>query len=65
MKKFAEQKMAEGFDYIVMGHDHKPKQERIGTGTYVNLGDWISHFTYGVFDGKGLRLEKWNRSSGK
>jgi UDP-2,3-diacylglucosamine hydrolase len=24
---------------------------------YVNLGDWITYFTYGVFDGK-LRVKK-------
>jgi UDP-2,3-diacylglucosamine hydrolase len=24
---------------------------------YVNLGDWITYFTYGVFDGKTSRLK--------
>ena len=24
--------------------------------TYINTGDWITHFTYAVFDGKDLSL---------
>jgi UDP-2,3-diacylglucosamine hydrolase len=27
------------------------------------LGDWISHFTYGVFDGDEFRLEKFESES--
>jgi UDP-2,3-diacylglucosamine hydrolase len=30
--------------------------------TYVNLGDWITHFTYGMFDGKKVVLRKWETS---
>jgi UDP-2,3-diacylglucosamine hydrolase len=29
------------------------------TSTYVNTGDWITHFTYGEFDGKKFELKKW------
>jgi UDP-2,3-diacylglucosamine hydrolase len=25
---------------------------------YVNLGDWISYFTYGVFDGEEFKILK-------
>jgi UDP-2,3-diacylglucosamine hydrolase len=25
--------------------------------TYINTGDWISHFTYAVFDGEKLELK--------
>jgi UDP-2,3-diacylglucosamine hydrolase len=25
---------------------------------YVNLGDWIDYFTYGVFDGETFELKK-------
>ena len=30
--------------------------------TYINLGDWITHFTYGEFDGKKVALKKWETS---
>jgi len=26
---------------------------------YINLGDWVTHFTYGVFDGQRFELKKW------
>jgi UDP-2,3-diacylglucosamine hydrolase len=27
---------------------------------YINLGDWVHHFSYAVFDGKQIELKKWN-----
>jgi UDP-2,3-diacylglucosamine hydrolase len=27
---------------------------------YVNLGDWIGYFTYGVFDGETFELKKFD-----
>ncbi len=62
MVNFAANKIAEGFQYIVMGHNHKPVYESIGKGYYVNLGDWISHYTYGVYDGKDFHLLEWGRA---
>ncbi len=61
MVKFAEQKIYEGVDYVIMGHHHKPTVHPLGNGYYVNLGDWITHFTYGVFDGKKFQLKTWKR----
>ena len=26
------------------------------TSEYVNLGDWVSYFTYGVYDGKSMEI---------
>jgi UDP-2,3-diacylglucosamine hydrolase len=26
---------------------------------YVNLGDWITYFTYGVFDGETFEIKKY------
>ncbi len=57
LRLFAEKKIAEGFDYVVMGHRHKPEIIPIGNGSYINLGDWLKHFSYGVFDATGFRLE--------
>ncbi|WP_299436100.1 UDP-2,3-diacylglucosamine diphosphatase [uncultured Maribacter sp.] len=47
------------YDYFVFGHRHLPLEIDLnGKSTYVNLGDWISYYTYGVFDGTTLSLEK-------
>lgn len=47
------------YDHFVFGHRHLPMEVRLNErSTYINLGDWISHFTYAVFDGKELTLER-------
>ncbi|NNC85682.1 MAG: UDP-2,3-diacylglucosamine diphosphatase [Bacteroidia bacterium] len=47
----------EHFDYFVFGHRHLPINKNLGQGsTYINLGDWISFYTYAVFDGEKLEL---------
>ncbi len=63
MVEFAEKKIAEGFDFIVMGHNHIPLVQRIRNGVYVNLGDWIEENTYAVFDGRSLELKRWKKRS--
>ncbi len=59
MITFAEKKIKEGYDFVVMGHNHVPRVERFENGVYVNLGDWLSSFTYGIFDGNEMQLVKW------
>ena len=47
-------------DYFVFGHRHLPLDiELNGTSKYINLGDWIQYYTYGVFDGKNFELKKY------
>ncbi|PDH44371.1 MAG: UDP-2,3-diacylglucosamine hydrolase [Flavobacteriales bacterium MED-G15] len=51
------------YDYFVFGHRHLPLAIDLGKQSqYINLGDWITHFTYGVFDGKTLSLKTWNKA---
>lgn len=59
MLQFAERKLKDGYDFVIMGHNHVPRFERFGNGAYINLGDWISNFTYGIFDGTEMQLLKW------
>lgn len=49
------------YDHFIFGHRHLPMEIDLnGKSTYTNLGDWITYFTYAVFDGDSLRLEKLN-----
>jgi UDP-2,3-diacylglucosamine hydrolase len=48
MSLFAERQLASGFDIVVMGHSHVPELTAYGKGMYLNVGDWIQHFTYGI-----------------
>jgi len=56
---YAKSKFKIGFDFVVLGHSHRPLIRRWGDKTFVNVGDWMRKFTYGRFDGENLTLEKW------
>ena len=48
------------YNYLVFGHRHLPMKIKVGENAeYVNLGDWIGYFTYGVFNGEVLELKKF------
>lgn len=48
------------YDYFVFGHRHLPMTIDLGqNSTYINLGDWIGYFTYGVFDGEKFELKEY------
>lgn len=52
------------FDHFVFGHRHMPLEIDLGKESrYTNLGDWISYFTYGVFDGQEMKLLNWEKPS--
>ena len=53
-------------DYFIFGHRHLPVDFRLsGTSRYINLGDWISYFTYAVFDGENLELKSYTGKDDK
>ncbi len=46
-------------DFFIYGHRHLPMEIDLANGSKcINLGDWISHFTYAQFDGHELLLKK-------
>lgn len=48
------------YDHFIFGHRHLPLQINLnGKSIYTNLGDWLSHYTYAVYDGNELKLEKY------
>ncbi len=50
----------EHFDYFIYGHRHVPGLHALtAKSNYVNLGDWITHFTYAEFDGESLALKHY------
>lgn len=58
---YAKRKLQEKhYDYFVFGHRHLPMEIQLSdNSTYFNLGDWISHYTYGVFDGEEFLLKQF------
>ncbi len=46
-------------NYFVFGHRHLPLEIPLNDhATYLNTGDWLTHFTYVEFDGRKMQLNK-------
>lgn len=61
LAQYAKRKLeTKHYDYFVFGHRHLPMEIKVGDhSTYFNLGDWINHYTYGVFDGSTFELKEY------
>lgn len=48
------------YDYFIFGHRHLPMEIQLTKNSkYINTGDWISHFTYAIFDGEEMVLKSY------
>lgn len=56
LRAFAERRLEEGYDLVVMGHNHRPAFVEHGRGVYVNLGTWLRDRSYLVVDQADVRL---------
>lgn len=46
-------------DFYVFGHRHLPLDLPVSeTSRYVNIGEWVHHAAYGVYDGKNMELKR-------
>jgi len=59
LKDFAFKKIDEGFDYVILGHRHKPEIVKKKNSYYINLGDWIENFSYGCYKNSEFRLYRY------
>jgi len=51
-------------DFYLFGHRHLPYDVKLNPESrVVNLGEWINYYTYAVWDGETLSLEKWEKKS--
>jgi UDP-2,3-diacylglucosamine hydrolase len=62
LKRFAQRKMNEGFDAVVLAHTHLPEKipmkKRGGKGYYFNVGNWMRDYSYLRYnEKKGFTLE--------
>ena len=47
-------------DLVALGHCHRPELIEVSPGRhYLNTGDWLHHFSYGVVGASGVSLETW------
>lgn len=51
----------EHYDFFVFGHRHWPCNIQLNEKSrYINTGDWVTHFTYAVFDGEKMEVLNYN-----
>ena len=60
---YAKRKLKEQhYDYFIFGHRHVPYEFQLENNSkYINLGDWITNFTYAEFDGQELSLKHYKQ----
>ena len=51
-----------GCSAVITGHFHNPLFEQTDSGTLIALGDWITDFSYAVYEDGNFRLEKYDPS---
>ena len=61
-----EASLTKNFDFFVFGHRHLPIDYRLDNGSrYINLGDWISYFTYAYFNGDEMEVRSFTGRNDK
>lgn len=50
------------YHFFIFGHRHIPLELNLGNNSkYFNTGDWITHFSYLVYDGNSFNLNYFNK----
>ncbi|MBD3170529.1 MAG: hypothetical protein GF307_13675 [candidate division Zixibacteria bacterium] len=55
-KEYAQKRIDDGFDIVILGHTHIPQEVELKGGHYFNSGNWIRDFTYVKLDESGFYL---------
>ncbi|MBN2569732.1 MAG: UDP-2,3-diacylglucosamine diphosphatase [Deltaproteobacteria bacterium] len=64
MEAFSHAKFKDGFDAVILGHCHQPQIKQVlvkgRMRTFVTLGDWISHFSYLLYDNGEFSMRNYS-----
>ncbi len=60
---YAEALLAKGHQVIVTGHYHQPFHEKLGDGELIALGDWITQYSYAVYEENTFTLKSYAEAS--
>ena len=59
LRPYAEGILAAGHQAIVTGHYHQPFQEELDNGELIALGDWITQYSYAVYEDQTFTLRSY------
>jgi UDP-2,3-diacylglucosamine hydrolase len=57
--EFAKSLLCNGYDAVILGHTHAARILDLEGGQYINLGDWITHFSYAKLENNEFTLNFW------
>jgi len=60
---YAETILAAGHQAVITGHYHQPFHEKLGDGELIALGDWITQFSYAVYEDHAFTLKSYSTTS--
>lgn len=61
--QYAKRKLEqEQIDFFIFGHRHLPLELSLNNkAKFINLGDWLFHFTYAIYNGKNVTLHHYKK----
>lgn len=63
LRPYAEAILSKGYQALVTGHYHQPFHEKLGDGEHIALGDWITQFSYAVYENHAFTLKSYTPSA--
>ncbi len=63
LQPYAEAILATGHQAIVTGHYHQPFHAKLGDGELIALGDWITQYSYAVYENRAFTLKSYSATS--
>jgi len=63
LRPYAESILSRGYQVLITGHYHHPFHEKLGDGEHIALGDWITQFSYAVYEDHAFTLETYSPST--
>lgn len=63
LKPYAEKILAMGHQAVVTGHYHQPFHKKLGDGELIALGDWITQYSYAVYEDHTFTLQRYSPAS--
>jgi UDP-2,3-diacylglucosamine hydrolase len=60
LQPFVQAILAKGYQAVVTGHYHQPYHEKIGDGEHIALGDWITQYSYAVYEDRVFSLHNYS-----
>lgn len=61
VRAHARHRFAEGYEAVVTGHFHAPLLEQKPEGTIVALGDWITQYSYALWENGAFSLHSYRK----